>query len=233
MDPIVHLREILLGASLLSKKNRERCARVFCDATKIVYLRQKQLKKPELKMKEISSALVLAETLHSNAFQLNATGELAENFIGEFTEEQAWEYFDKKVLGEVEDVYGRKILIDDDVIKSLYKDPETGKHEVLSENYEQVRGKRLPWIRHTLKTSSAIYVAEETVNTVFRRTFLYTAIATIPLKDSKSQLSYYVVVVREGKNANLRMVTAYSMFKRNKFLNLLALTKPYMHLKEK
>ena len=176
--------------------------------------------------------MILAESLHSQPFQFNATGELAENFGGDFSEEQAWEYFDKKVLGDVQDMYGRKIVIDSDVIKSLYKDPETGAHEVLSENYEQGRGKRLPWARYTLKGSPAIYVAEELVSGSFRRTFLYTAIATIPLKNTRPEVSYYVIPVREDKNKNLRMITAYSMAKRNRFLSIIALCKPYSHVTE-
>jgi hypothetical protein len=119
MDPIEQLRGLLFDASLLSAKNKERVARVFYDAAKIVYLRQKRLNKPQLKMKEVSSAMLLAETLHSQSFQLNAIGELAENFGGDFSEEKAWAYFDGKVLGEVQDIYDRKIVIDNDVIKSL------------------------------------------------------------------------------------------------------------------
>jgi len=232
MEPAEQLQTLLLKSSLLSKKNRERCARVFYDAIKIVFVRQEKLKKPELKPKEISSAMVLADTLHTQAFRFTATGELAENFGGDFSEEQAWDYFDKKVHGEVRDIYGRKITIDNDVIKSLYKDPATGAHEVLTENYEQGRGKRLPWVRHTLKNSPAIYMSEELIGGMFRRTFLYTAIATIPLKEQKSEIQYYVIPVREDKNKNLRMITAYSMSKRNRFLAIIALSKLYSHVSE-
>jgi hypothetical protein len=229
MNPIDQLRRLLLDASLLSQKNREHLARVFYDATKIVYLRQERLKKPTLKMKEISAAMILAETLHSQPFQFNAIDGLAENFGGEFTEQQALQYFENRVMGEVRDVHNRKIAIDEDAMKSLYKEEGTGKHIVASENYEQVRGKRLPWIRHTLQGSSAIYVSEETVGGSFRRTFLYTAIVTIPLELQKPQVSYYLIPVRE-RNGNLRMVTAYSMFTRNKFLSRIALAKPYVHV---
>ncbi len=207
MEPIEQLEKLLLDSEVLSKKNKERCARVFYDTAKIVLLRQNKLKKPELKPKEISSAMVLADTLHSQPFQFNATGELAGNFGGDFSEEQAWDYFEKKVAGDVQDSYGRKIVIGNDVLKSLYKDPETGAHEMLSENYEQGRGKRLPWIRYTLQSSRAIYVAEEMVQGTFRRTFLYSAMATIPLKTGKPDVQYYVIPVREDKNKNLRMIT--------------------------
>jgi hypothetical protein len=233
VEPAEQLQRLLLQSDVLSKKNKERCARVFYDATKIVLVRQDKLHKKELKPKEISAAMVLADMLNSQPFQFNATGELAENFGGDFFEDQAWDYFDKKVLGSVSDVYGRKITIGNDFIRSLYKDPKTGDHEMKSEYYEQVRGKRLPWVRYTLKTSSAIYMEEATISGAFRRTLSYTAIVTIPLKDAKPDVSYYVIPVREDKNKNLHAITAYSMGKRNRLLAIIALCKPYTYLKEK
>src|SRR5713226_8598263 len=158
MVPTDQLKRLM--ASLLSPKNAERLTRVFYDAAKIVFERQKRLNKPQLKMKEVSSALVLAETLHSQAFRFEATGVLAENF-GEFSEASALEYYEKKVMGSVQDKHGRTITIDEDGMKSLYKDPTSGKHHVTPENYEEGRGKGLPWIRYTLQSSSAIYVSEE------------------------------------------------------------------------
>jgi hypothetical protein len=229
MNPIEQLRGLLFDGRLLSEKNKERLARCFYDATKIVYMRQKQWEKPQLKPKEIASALVLAETLHSQPFQFNVVDQLAENFGGKFTEDQALDYFSQRVQGEVRDVYGRKIVIDEDAMKSLYKEPATGRHIVETENYEQVRGKRLPWIHHTLTNSSAIYVTEETVQGVFRRVYFYTGIATIPLRDAKPQVSYYLVVVREDRNRVLKMITAYGVSTRNKFLAKIALSKPYAH----
>src|SRR5258708_11058883 len=97
MHPVEQLNG-LLDSKLLSAKNTERIVRVFYDATKIVYERQKRLNKPQLKMKEVSSALVLAETLHSQAFHFEAIGELAENF-GAFPEASALTYYETKVIG--------------------------------------------------------------------------------------------------------------------------------------
>jgi hypothetical protein len=220
MVPIGQLQRLM--KSLLSKDNAERLTRVFCDAAKIVHQRQKCFNKSQLKMKEVSSALVLAESLHSQCFRFEATGQLAENF-GTFTEDQALKYYEEKVMGEVKDIWGRNILLDEDGMRSLYKEAGSGKHVVAPENYEEGRGKRLPWIRYALQKSDAVYLSEETVQGVFRRTYLYTATVSIPL-NPKPQVSYYVVVVREGKNALLRMVTAYSMFNRNKFLTVIALS---------
>lgn len=118
MHPTEQLKR-LLDCGLLSDKNTERLARVFYDATKIVYERQKRLNKPVLKMKEVSSALTLAESLHSQTFRFEAKGVLAENF-GDFDEASALKYYEAKVMGTVKDVHGRTITIDEDGMRSLY-----------------------------------------------------------------------------------------------------------------
>jgi len=218
----------LLASGLLSKSNLDRTSRVFYDAAKIIYEQQKRSKKPQLKMRDISSAIVVADFFHSQSYRFEATGDLAGNF-GSFNEAEALDYFRKRVMGTVQDKFGRAVRIDEDGSKSLYKEDRTGGHVVSPENYEEGRGKRLPWIRHTIQNSAAAYVSEETVAGTFRRTFLHTAIVSIPLKlqPQKPQVSYYVVIVREGKNAELRFVTAYSMFKLNEFLRIIARTEPY------
>ena len=226
-DPIKDLNG-LLTSSLFSRQNAEKVARVCHDAARLVYERQKQTGKKELKTKEIAAALVLAETLHSSAYRFVAEGPLAQLFGGNCDEAKAWGYYTDHVLGSVTDKYGRNVVIDDDGIKSLYKDPESGAHDVASENYEEVRGKRLPWIRQTIENSEAVYVVEESLGrSGVRRTFLYTAIITIRLQQQE-QTSYYVVAVREGKNGILRFVTAYSMFERDGFLHAIAMAKRYV-----
>jgi hypothetical protein len=230
VDPIKRLNDLLSDRRLLTKPNSERTARIFFDAAKIILCRQKELGKPSLKMKEIAAALVLVESFHSSAFRFEATGELAANF-GQCPLDKALDYYEKCVMGEEIDHYGRKIKLDEDGIKSLYKDKITGKHIVSDENYEEVRGKRLPWIRHVLKNSKGIFEKEETIHGVFRRTFLYTAIVSIPI-EPKPQVSYYVVVVHEGGNKELKLVTAYSMFNVNRFLKVIAVARPWGRRKD-
>jgi len=203
---------------MLSARNADRLVRVFYDATKIVYERQKRLNKAELKMKEIASALLIAERVNSTQFHFEATGTLAECF-GSIDEGAALDYYQNKVMGEVTDKFGRRITIDEDGMLSLYKDRETGKHTVKAGNYEEMRGKRLPWIRHTLMNSETVYISEETITGSFRRSFLYTAVVSVP-KTADPQ--YYVVVVRQGRNSDdFRFLTAYTMLKRNRFLQIL------------
>jgi hypothetical protein len=225
VNPLDHLIDLCTGRSLLTNQNAERLARIFYDAVKVVYYRQRIWEKNQLKMKEIAGALVLVENFHSNAFRFSAEGHLAENF-GKCPEEKAIDYYGTKVMGEVVDVCGRKIKIDEDGRKSLYKEKGTGKHEISAENYEEVRGKRLPWIRHVLSNSRGIFEKEETVYGVFRRTFLYTAVVSIPLIP-KPEVSYYVVVVHEAGNKELKLVTAYAMFGLNKLWKAIATAHPW------
>jgi hypothetical protein len=211
--------ERILKTKLLSHKNAERLIRVFYDAAKIVSRRESRLKKPQLKLKEISSAVVLAESLHSNMYHFDAVGVLAECFGG-CDEATAIKYFEDKVMGDLKDKAGRKVVIDEDAMNSLYKEQTTGRHVVSAENYEEVRGKRLPWIRHTIANSTSVYVHEEAAMTGIRRSYLYVATVSVPLRKQKPQTSYYVVVVRETKGG-LKTITAYSMVPRNKFLKVI------------
>src|SRR5260221_408756 len=144
-DPINELHTLLISGNF-SRQNAEKVARVCLDAARLVYERQKGLKKSELKAKEVSAALVLAETLQSGAYRFVADGHLAELFGGHCDEGRALAYYESDVIGSVLDKHGRKIEIDEDGIQSLYKDPWTGSHVTTSDNYEEVRGKRLPWI---------------------------------------------------------------------------------------
>jgi len=226
-DPIKELNA-LLTSSLFSRQNAQKVARVCYDASRLVYERQKRTGKSALKTKEVSNALLLAETLHGSAFRFIAKGALLELFGGDCGESRAIDYFGKRVMGEVIDKYGRKVTIDEDGIKSLYKDPASGDHVVAPENYEAVRGKRLPWIRHTLENSDAVYVEEEPIGRIgIRRKYFYTAIVTF-LHKQQEFTSYYVVLVREGKNQALKMVTGFSMFDRDGFLHTIASSQRYI-----
>ena len=226
-DPIKELNA-LLTSSLFSRQNAEKVARVCYDASRLVYERQKRSGKSILKTKEVSNALLLAETLHASAFRFVALGPLIQLFGHDCSEQTAVQYFGERVMGEVVDKYGRKVIIDEDGMKSLYKDSTSGGHVVAPENYEEVRGKRLPWIRHTIENSDAVYVEEELIGRVgIRRKYFYTAIVTF-LHKQKEFTSYYVVLVRKGKNQALKMVTAFSMFERDGFLHTIASSQRYV-----
>lgn len=226
-DPIKELNSLLTSAAF-SRQNAEKVARVCYDAARLVYERQKRTGKRALKTREVSNALLLAETLHASAFRFVAEGALAALFGKPCCEATAVDYFGKSVMGEVTDYYGRKVTIDEDALKSLYKDPATGTHHVDPENYEEVRGKRLPWIRHTITNSDAVYVEEEMIGrTGIRRKYFYTAIVTQRYRNEE-HVSYYVVLAREAKSGALKMVTAFSMFERHGFLHTIAASNRYV-----
>lgn len=84
---------VFLESGVLEKGNQERCVRIFYDVAKIVHYRQERLNKPQLKMKEIASALILVEFFHSSTYRFEATGDLARNF-GQCPEGQAVDYFE-------------------------------------------------------------------------------------------------------------------------------------------
>ena len=168
-------------------------------------------------MKEITSAIILVDFYHTFTYRFEASGDLASNF-GEFPEDKAIEYFEQSVMGTVTDSFGRTIKIEESGLRSIYKEKYTGKHLIAPENYEEVRGKRLPWIRHVIEKSKSIYQVDEIVGGKFRRTYLYTAIASIPLGSSIDH-AYFVVIVSQDSNGNLWFVTAYHIQSHNRFLS--------------
>lgn len=206
----------LLGSGKLARGNSDRCVRIFYDAAKVIYYKQERLHKSQLKMKEIAAALTLVQFHHTNAYHFDVVGQLAENF-GECPETKALVYYDKNVMGTIADQFGRKITIDEDGMKSFYKERESGRHIVAPENYEESRGKRLPWIRYVLENSISVYLVEEKVQGKFRRSYIYTAVASIPA-EPKPRISYFVAVISEDRNKNLKFVTAYDIYRYNRFL---------------
>jgi hypothetical protein len=217
--------ETVLKSGALKKDNHERCIRIFYDATKIIYYRQERLNKSQLRMNQIASALLLVGFYHSSLFRFQVSGGLAANFR-DCPEEKALEYFDKHVAGKVADVSGRIIEIEDTGAASLYKDRYTGKHQVAAENYESIRGKRLPWIRHVLSGTRAIFQADEYIQGKFQRSYLYSSLASIPTQDGMKH-SYFIVVVRERGNQVLRFVTAYPISSHNRFLKRMEECTPF------
>jgi hypothetical protein len=131
------------------------------------------------------------------------------------------------VMGTVTDAFGRKVLIERAGLRSLYKDKETQKHVIAPENYEEVRGKRLPWIRHVIEKTRCVFRADEAVGAAIHRTYLYTGISSIPLKQSKPRIAYFLVIVSEDANRVLRFVTAYQVEKHNQLLSRIEPGIPY------
>ena len=216
----------LMEAGVLKPDNRERCIRVFYDAAKVIHYKQERLEKHQLKMNQISTALVLVNFYHSSLLSFSSTRELACN-LGEFTEEMAVAYYRNSVMGVVTDYYGRKIEIDEGGLRSLYKERGTGKHEIAPENYEFVRGKRLPWIRHVLTNTRSIYRVDTDIRGKIQRRYLYLALAKIPYHGGETE-AYFVVVIIEKGNEVLRYLTAYPVNKHNQLLSRIEPCLPFL-----
>ena len=218
--------DTLMKSGALEKQNHERCIRIFYDAAKIVHYRQERFTKPQLRMNQIASALTLVEFYHSSMFRFVSSGALACNFP-DCPEDKAITYFGNSVTGTVADAFGRKVEIEDGGMRSLYKEQHTGKHEVAAENYESIRGKRLPWIRHTLTNTKSVYQADATIKGKFRRSYLYASLVSVPLVVGPA-VSYFVVVVSEDPNGHLRFLTAYPIDRHNKFLKRIEECAPFI-----
>jgi|ERR1700722_2789916 len=213
-----------MAVGVLEKDNHERCIRVCYDAAKIVHYKQRRLNKAQLKMSQIASALVLVHFYHWTMFKFVSCGQLACNFKG-CTENLATEYYSNSVVGDVNDVHGRKVKIEPSGVRSLYKD-QAGKHHVASENYIPMRGKRLPWIRHILTNARSIFRIDEKIRGEFHRTYLYGGLATIPLAAGSIE-NYFLVLVRE-ENKVLRYLTSFEVDSHNAFLKRIEEGVPYV-----
>jgi hypothetical protein len=216
----------LLKSGVLKKDNHERCIRIFYDTTKVVHYRQDRQNKPRLKHNQISSALLLVDFYHSSMFRFTSSGALSCNF-GDCPEGKALAYYGNSVVGAVADVHGRKIVIEDAGLRSLYKEKGTGKHEIDSENYESIRGKRLPWIRHVLTNSRSIYQADAYPHGKLRRSYLYASLVSIPVSGGPAN-TYFIVVVFENPNGLLTFVTAYPIDRHNGFLKRIEECTPFV-----
>jgi len=203
---------------LLLPSNRGTALRIFYDAAKLIYYKQKQLRKPQLKQKEIAQALEAVYFHHRYDSRIRVEGPLAENFGSVFPESAALDYYEKKVEGIVVDTLGNAISVDDLGIDFLYEDHEK------SGRYLEPRGKRLPWIKHTLATTREVYEGIE----VGHEQYYYVSHYVIPLKSPTSVEinSYFVVIIRKRRDKSRGFLTAFPVDRYNQLLGKIAKWRP-------
>ncbi len=203
---------------LLLPSNRETTLRIFYDAAKLIYYKQKQLRKPQLKQKEIAQALELVYFHHRHDSRISVEGALAENFGAVFSESAALDYYEKKVEGIAVDTLGNAVTIDDLGIDFLYEEHEK------SGRYLEPRGKRLPWIKHTLATTREVYEGIE----YSHEQYYYVSHYVIPLKVPTSVEidSYFVVIVRKRKDKSRGFLTAFPVDRYNQLLGKISRWRP-------
>ena len=195
--------EVLKNHKTLDQHNiRE----IFYLASKLLLFRSEFTKK-SLKRKEICQAVDLVRKHMDKGFAFEAKGALKENF-GDYDHSAAMDYYGKCVQGRIKDFYGRDVLIDEEGIEFLFKDPQTGKHDkdMKPENYQPPRGRRLPWLRHVICNSDEVYEHFELQRQ--ENIYYYVGKAIITLPD-KVVPNYFLIVTYKKKGEPITFKTAY------------------------
>lgn len=197
----------------------------FIETAKVLSVRQNRLNKAQLKPKEVRSALQLVAFHYDNTKEVDATLHELNAFLGkEPSEDDAFTYFEKTVMGRVNDVYGREIVISEDGLKHLYKEDVSGKHVIATDNFMPMRAKRLPWIRWTIQNTREIYKKRDNNWIVYG----YVQTFRVPLKPS-SVANYFLVIIRKkDRQAPLELVTSYHMEDHEDFLKRIEDFQPFV-----
>jgi len=215
--------------------NAQAISQIFYDVFKISYYAVKRKEKglrtapafPEiLNRKEITKLVKLIDYHHVNNKEFVAEHSLIQCFGSQFTEADALKFFEKYVEGKVEDQFRRRIDIDlEDGIKFMYKNYQNQMHEVKSEYYLPHRGKRLPWIRHTIQNTKNIYGRIDGRDLEI----MYVCRFKLPKLDEEGGECYWVVIAkkyRKDKTSPFKFKTAFPMFKYNELLRRLERYEP-------
>ena len=218
-------------------ENAQTICHIFYDVLKVCHyavkrkidgLRPYKKKKAKilLKRREITRVVALIDYHHSNDQCWNVKDQLGVCLGKWYKEGDALKFFESYVEGKVADKRGREILVDlEDGVKFMYKNPKTGGHEIKKEFYIPSRGKRLPWIKHTLQNTNNVYIHEDDkwreimyINK-YHQTLLY----------EEAQKCYWIVIVkknRKDKIAPYKFKTAFPVFKYNSLLQRLERYQP-------
>lgn len=208
---------------------------VFYDVLKISYYALQRKKEGlnktsffpvTLATGEITKLFKLIHYHHSQNRIYTVSNELTCCFGPNFNEQDALSYFEKNVEGGLEDKFGRKITIDlENGVKFMYKNHESGRHEIDSRYYLPHRGKRLPWILHTLKNTTNIYTRTDGSD----QELMYINQYDLPNLDGEGSKCLWVVIARRFKKDKVgcfKFKTAFPIFKYNNFLKRLERYRP-------
>ncbi len=209
------------------KQEDERTIREVFYLASLMLLYKTEETKKILKRKEICWAVDVVRMHLDKGFVFDVTGNLAENF-GDFPYEQAVEYYDKKVQSTVKDMHNREVLIDEEGLEFLFKDPITGKHDrdMKPQNYHEPRGKRLPWIRYIIQNSNEIYESYE----LHRQENIYYYIGKALVKTSNGLVvpNYFMIVTYKKKGQKIIFKTAYHMDDKMELLKKICQARVYV-----
>lgn len=236
-EEILHkLREI---AKVHDFSNFQTIAHIFYDVIKISYYAlvrkieglKGRVVKVTLKRNEITRLVKLIDYHHVNDNLFPPDHELVQCFGPNYNEDDALKFFENYVEGPIEDRFGNKISISlDDGVKFMYKNKENGRHELKTEFYIPSRGKRLPWIRHTIKKTTNIYFRRDNDD----REFMYISKYELPKYDDQSNNCYWVVITKKYYKDTVgpyKFKTAFPVFKYNSLLKRMERYQPINCLK--
>lgn len=222
-------------SNYLFETTRQMFYQIAYDAVRVLYYKEKRKLKEQsrghrrnkrpfrLKKIDFTRVFILLDYHYCNCSTFIVENQLAACF-GDFSEQEALDYYEKDVEGELEDINGDKIVFPLYGIKFLYKDPKTGDHEIDPKNYDKTRGKRLPWLKHTIENTKEIY--EERGD--YWSTFYYVGTFKIPLWDKSEKINYFVIIIRKEKKQPRKFKTAYPIFKSSELLKRIERSHPYL-----
>ncbi|PIV39244.1 MAG: hypothetical protein COS29_03645 [Candidatus Omnitrophica bacterium CG02_land_8_20_14_3_00__42_8] len=233
------IKKLRSVARVHSFENAQTICHIFYDVFKIAYYAlgrkkkglQDQDKIPViLKRREITSLVKLIDYHHVNDKTYVPDHELTQCFGPNFSEDDALKFFEAHIEGNTKDKFGRPIHIDlEDGAKFMYKNYDTKIHEMKPEYYLPHRGKRLPWIRHTLRNSTDIYTRIDKE----QREIMYVCKYNLPDYDNEHNKCYWIVIVkknRKDKIAPYEFKTAFAVIKYNSLLKRLERYQPIIEI---
>jgi hypothetical protein len=232
-------RKLRTVARLHIFENAQTICHIFYDVLKVTYYAIERKKKGiisngnypiTLKRRDITTLVKLIDYHHSNDKTFTAEHELTQCFGASFTENDALKFFEEYVEGDTKDKFGRQIHIDlEDGIKFMYKNYDTNSHEIKSEYYLPYRGKRLPWIRHTLHHSTNIYTKIDGD----QREIMYISKYALPDYEEDKNKCYWVVIVKKNRKDKVgpyHFKTAFAIFKYNNLLKRIERYDPVLYV---
>lgn len=194
----------------ISPANKKHISHVFSTFLKILFIKQHVLKRPILSQKDVNDAFCLCVDYLLKSQPVTVEGNLGDLLQRNPSAGEVFNYYQKKVKGEVQDVFGRTLILGDEVLHSLFKDPATGDKIQRLENFVFSRAKRIPWIKYVLTKTKQIYVVQE----IDWITYYYTMPFTLKFIDKETgQLrtvtDHYLIVTKKKKGEEIKFVTAY------------------------
>lgn len=196
---------------------------------KVLYIltcKEYEMKKDKLSHGDIFSAIKLAERRYTKGFRFEAHGDLIQFFGRSFGHDEALDFYGQKVQGKVLDKYDREIIIREDAIDFLFKDPKTGKHDtdLLKQNYQETRGKRLPWIRFILQNTEEVYEFQDHRQNLF--VTYYAGTGMVPTSEGKIA-NYFLIVTHKRGGGPIELKTAFFMEEEQDMLKKICLCRVF------